>query len=138
VNKKKTITVALAIITNDQNDILVVRKKNGLYFALPGGKIETTETANEALIRELNEELNLSFDVADFTFLGNHTTTAANEVDTMVEGHIFLLNKNLTLSVSGHAEIEEVLWLSKANHMNYRLAHLFTEFALSKWLSETL
>lgn len=138
MKKKKTITVALAIITNDQNDILVVRKKNGLYFALPGGKIETTETANEALIRELNEELNLSFDVADFTFLGNHTTTAANEVDTMVEGHIFLLNKDLTLPVSGHAEIEEVLWLSKANHMNYRLAHLFTEFALPKWLAEKL
>ena len=138
MNKTKTIRVALAIITNDQNDILVVRKKNGLYFALPGGKIEATETTNEALRRELKEELNLSFDVTDFTFLGNHTTTAANEVDTMVEGHIFLLTKNLTLTLSGYAEIEEVVWLSKTNYTNYRLAHLFTEFALPKWLAEKL
>ncbi len=57
----KTIQVSAAIIINE-NKILATQRgygefKNGWEF--PGGKIEKNETAEQALIREINEELDV-------------------------------------------------------------------------------
>lgn len=47
-----------ALILNSRNELLVVKKKkNTSHFILPGGKVETNETAVEALYREVIEEL---------------------------------------------------------------------------------
>ena len=57
----KTIQVSAAIIINE-NKILATQRgygefKNGWEF--PGGKIEKSESAEQALIREINEELDV-------------------------------------------------------------------------------
>lgn len=62
----KTIQVSAAIIMNE-NKILATQRgigefKNGWEF--PGGKIEKGETAEQALIREINEELNVSVEIS--------------------------------------------------------------------------
>lgn len=128
------ITVALAMITNEEGGLLATRKKNASYFTLPGGKIDAQETPLQALKRELYEELNLVFVDNDFLHAGTHRTIAANEANTTVEGHIFLLLKPISKAIYPHSEIEEVVWLSKSTYKNYKLAHLLSEFALPKWL----
>ncbi|ERJ61254.1 NUDIX hydrolase [Sphingobacterium paucimobilis] len=128
------ITVALAIITNDENEMLALRKKDASYYTLPGGKIELGETPIDALIRELNEELDIIFNKEDFSLAGTHMTRAANEANTIVEGFIFCLTVPFKTTVSPHAEIEEKIWLSKENYKDYNLAHLLKEFALPRWL----
>ncbi len=58
---------ARAIIVKD-NYLYVVRritKKWGMYFSIPGGKIENGETPREAVIREVKEELNLDVEIID-------------------------------------------------------------------------
>lgn len=131
------ITVALAIITNERNEILALRKNNSVYYTLPGGKFEFQETPIDALIRELSEELHLRFEPTALTLVGTHITQAANEPDTIVEGHIFRLNSPLNIKVSTYAEIVEHVWLSHANYKDYNLAHLLKEFALPLWLAQS-
>lgn len=133
---KKTIHIASAIILNEKDEMLVVRKRKSAFFMLPGGKLEKDENLMDTLIRELNEELGLVFSDRDFTFLGTHVTEAANEQNTLVEGNIFLLNSRIEFTlIKSQAEIEEVSAISKTSYTSYKLAHLLKEFALPRWLS---
>lgn len=131
------IRIASAIILNKNKEMLVVRKRNSLFYMLPGGKIEANESLIETLIRELKEELDLNFSAADFSFLGTHEAVAVNESNTIVQGNIFILNDSLSLSnIVNHSEIEEVTWISKSNYQDFQLAHLLEEFALPRWLND--
>lgn len=47
---------ACAVIIND-NRILAMRDEKNPYFYLPGGRVKFHETAEHAVLRELNEEL---------------------------------------------------------------------------------
>lgn len=134
--KRNIIYIASAIILNPNKDLLVVRKYNSTFYMLPGGKIEAGEEPIQTLIRELDEELSLTFHPKDFHLLGSHETKAANEADTIVVGNIFLLKKPLHLQIKASAEIEEVQWISKTNYADVKLAHLLEEFALPKWLTD--
>ncbi len=129
------ITIASALLLNEQKDLLVVRKHHSKFYMLPGGKVEHQETYIQTLIRELHEELSLQFEPIDFNYLGQHKTSAANEKDTIVEGNIFLLNKVLENLPSANAELAEVRFISKSEYQNFQLAHLLREFALPIWIS---
>lgn len=134
---KNIIRIASAILLNANQDMLVVRKRNSLFYMLPGGKIEPNEQLIEALLRELEEELGLQFEPSNFTFLGSHETKAANEENTIVQGNIFLLDSALNFqNIQNRAEIEEVTCITKDNYMDFQLAHLLKEFALPKWLND--
>ena len=64
---KKTIHVAAALIFDDQNRLLISRRPEGSHLAgmweFPGGKIESGESAEQALARELLEELDMEINV---------------------------------------------------------------------------
>ncbi|MFH1233621.1 MAG: NUDIX domain-containing protein [Patescibacteria group bacterium] len=49
------------IITNNKNEFLLVNLESfeDKYFAIPGGGVEQEETLEDAVYRELNEELNI-------------------------------------------------------------------------------
>ncbi len=61
--EKKVVDVAVAIITNKDNQVLLTRRNNSQSFAgmweFPGGKVEANESFKEAVIREVFEELNV-------------------------------------------------------------------------------
>jgi 8-oxo-dGTP diphosphatase len=55
--------VAVGIIWKDGQLLACQRRRNGRYplkWEFPGGKIESGETAREALVRELREELSIN------------------------------------------------------------------------------
>ncbi|MAC91618.1 MAG: 8-oxo-dGTP diphosphatase MutT [Woeseiaceae bacterium] len=62
----KQISVSAGILINNDNQILLSQRTADKSFPgqweFPGGKIESSETANEALIRELKEELGIDID----------------------------------------------------------------------------
>lgn len=64
------IDVAAAILENDNGKVLIARRKQGKklagYWEFPGGKLESGETAQECLIRELNEEMNLTIEIGNY------------------------------------------------------------------------
>lgn len=124
------------MLTDADNRLLVVRKRGSSIFMMPGGKIEAQEAPAEALLRELREELGLRVALADIAYLGVHETTAANEKQTYVMGHVHRvqLPQEASSSISAHAEIEELAWLTPENYADYQLAHLLSEFTLPRWL----
>jgi mutator protein MutT len=64
-----TAMVVVAAIIQDSERFLVTRRQPGVHLAgmweFPGGKIETDETHEQALRRELLEELAVEVDVAE-------------------------------------------------------------------------
>ena len=64
----KTVKVAAAIIVHN-NQIFATQRGYGEFkdgWEFPGGKIELGETAQEALVREIKEELDVEIEVEDF------------------------------------------------------------------------
>jgi 8-oxo-dGTP diphosphatase len=60
----KLILVAAAVLIDVDNRILIQKRPEGKphagFWEFPGGKIETGETPEAALVRELKEELNIT------------------------------------------------------------------------------
>ena len=73
----KKIEVVAGVIFCKDEILCVQRKKNKLHyisekFEFPGGKIEPGESKEEALHRELLEELNLSINIKSFFMTVTH------------------------------------------------------------------
>lgn len=128
------IHIAAAMILDAEQQILLVRKKGSAFYQLPGGKIAKGESAVEALLRELQEELGLSFSAAQCTYLGHHTTLAVNEANTRVRGSLFRIQLEAAHQPIALAEIEELVWLNAQNYQQYQWAHLAQEFIMPQWL----
>jgi 8-oxo-dGTP diphosphatase len=74
----KHIEVVAAVITLNEKVLCVQRGLSKLDYIsrkweFPGGKIEANESQTEALIREINEELNLKIENLDFFMTVKHT-----------------------------------------------------------------
>lgn len=73
----KKVEVVAAVIQNDNQILSLQRAKNKLEyisekFEFPGGKIEEGETREEALQRELSEELELTAHIGKHIITVNH------------------------------------------------------------------
>ena len=106
-----TLKIATACFLNDKQELLVVRKKNTAVWMLPGGKLDVNETPTEALIRELQEELQIEIDASTLRFIGSFDAIAANEADTFVNAQAFLARLPTGKTPIHGAEIAEMKWL---------------------------
>lgn len=73
--RRPLLTVSAVILINTSGEILLAQRPEGKALAglweFPGGKIEPDETPEDALVRELKEELNIHVNAQDlhvFTF----------------------------------------------------------------------
>lgn len=123
MSELNTIHIAAAIIMDDKDRLLLVRKRGTAFYMQPGGKIEQGEDAQSALIRELKEELNLEFINEELTPIGEFTEVAANEPDHQVHACMFSIKKCM-LKVKPAAEIEEFIWLTPSDITSRQLAPL--------------
>ena len=80
----KILQIAVGIIRNDAGEIYITQRAADAHMAnkweFPGGKIEAGETAVEAMIRELEEEVGITasepqlFDKLEYAFPDRHIT----------------------------------------------------------------
>lgn len=80
----KILQIAVGIIRNDAGEIYITQRAADAHMAnkweFPGGKIEVGETAEEAMIRELEEEVGITasepqlFDKLEYAFPDRHIT----------------------------------------------------------------
>ena len=117
------IHVSAAVITDPDGRILLVRKRNTPFFMQPGGKPDAGETPEQALIRELYEELQLHITLEQLYPLGQFTDIAANEANHTLIADMFRIEK-VSGDIVPAAEIEEILWLSPADSAIHKLAPL--------------
>ena len=104
------ITKAALLLFRDSTEtkeLLFVRAKKRDYFIFPGGKQEENETIDEALHRELLEELGTR--VEDIDKLG--VVSGATPDGRDMEMHLY--SGKLLDEPHPQAEIEEIAWMSK-------------------------
>ncbi len=101
---------AAGIIVNDRK-LLFARAKGMDFFIDPGGKIEEGETAEQALVRELSEELSIDVKESDLEFFGEYVAEAANHKGKTVHMKAFLV-KEWQGTIKPSAEVEEIRWLT--------------------------
>jgi A/G-specific adenine glycosylase len=71
--------IGVAVIWNDQQQILIDRRKSdgllGGLWEFPGGKVEAGETIEACIQREIQEELGIEIEVGDRLIVVDHTYT---------------------------------------------------------------
>lgn len=115
---KKTIEVVAAVIKQENKFFIAQRANKGelsMKWEFPGGKIETSETHQDALSRELFEELNIRVNVRDFI------TTVFHEYNSFkLIMHVYFVDIfDGVIKLNEHLDYK---WLSKPDLKNLDLA----------------
>lgn len=105
----RTISVSAVILRDPEGRWLTVRKRGTACFMHPGGKPELGESALEAAVREVREELSLDLDPAELDYLGPVRTAAANEPGFALEAEVFIAT--CAVDPQPAAEIEDKRWI---------------------------
>ena len=106
--QREILKIGLAV--TDGKRILLVRKRGGHRFILPGGKPESGEPDLATLQREIREELGCSIRAESIEFLGSFTDAAADLADTSVT--VRLYRGDLVGNPCPNSEIETLRWVS--------------------------
>jgi 8-oxo-dGTP diphosphatase len=120
--------IAAALLVRDDGQTLLVRKRGTTAFMQPGGKIDFGETAEQALVRELNEELGICVDIQSLLPLGRFSAPAANEAGVMVDAALFMVRCDQ--DVRPAAEIEEAVWIESDACPDFPVAPLTGDYVL--------
>ena len=128
----KTITVAAAVILNEQNQLLLVRKQNTEAFMQVGGKLESNEAPEIAIQREILEEIACESEIKQF--IGRFETAAANEPDHPLVSYVYEVKLKQTPRIA--AEIAEMKWIDLVDQATL-LAPL-TQHVVIPWCQQNL
>ena len=119
------ITVAAAVILNEQNQLLLVRKKNTQFFMQVGGKLEVNELPEQTMLREIHEEIGVKATIQQF--IGRFETQAANEANHQLVSYVYQVDLNQVPKID--AEIAEMKWID-LHEESILLAPLTTEVVI--------
>jgi 8-oxo-dGTP diphosphatase len=108
LKNREILKIGLAVTAGDR--LLVVKKKGGSLYILPGGKPEAGENDIAALAREIEEELGCHLDSSSLVFLGSFSDVAADLENTIVT--IRLYAAQLLGDPAPKSEIENLKWFS--------------------------
>lgn len=114
------VNVAVAVVLAEGQVLIAKRplhKSQGGLWEFPGGKIEANETAQVALLRELQEEVGVDFSSARMTDLIELSFTYP---DIQVQLDVFLLRADKSaIKATYGAEGQEVRWAAVEDLANY-------------------
>lgn len=100
----------LAWIELKDKTVLSTKSYGKDKYYLPGGKRETGETDEQALVREINEELSVTIDNKTLNYIGTFEAQAhGHEEGILVKMTCYAAEYSGELKVS--SEIEEMKWL---------------------------
>jgi 8-oxo-dGTP pyrophosphatase MutT (NUDIX family) len=106
---EQQIVVSVIVIRDDEGRVLTVRKRGTPWFMFPGGKPETDESPEQAVVREVTEELGVTLEISALRAIGVFVAAAANEAGYDVRAVAF---EHPYLEIAHpRAEIEEIRWV---------------------------
>jgi 8-oxo-dGTP diphosphatase len=121
------IRIAAAVIVDGEGRTLLVRKRGTAAYMQAGGKLGAGEAPQDALRRELREELGCDVD-GEPRALGRFSAPAANEAGHRVEAELFAVS--LAGEIRPAAEIEDAIWHDPDDMDSVVLAPLTRDHAL--------
>ncbi len=104
----KLYTAGLVVIQDD--NLLLAYSKNKQAWYLPGGKVDSGETALQALIREIQEELKVTLIPEHIDFYRHIQALAYGEDQLMMEQDCFLYRRPIQPTPS--LEIEKIAYFN--------------------------
>ncbi len=115
---QKMINVVAAIIKKDNHFLIVQRNRKkhlGLKWEFPGGKVEESETFEEALTREIKEELDIIISLQDKITEEKYKD---KKIDIVL--HYYLCNQESgIIKLNEH---ENLAWVQKKDFDKYEFA----------------
>jgi len=123
--------IARAVIIQD-NKILLCKRKDRDYYFLPGGHIEFGERADEALAREIKEELGV--ETRAMSFIGTMENIFTENGERHHEFNVFF---SVELAENRSESCEEHLCFAFANIANLARENILPaelKIILSSWL----
>ncbi|WP_105566595.1 NUDIX hydrolase [Microbacterium halophytorum] len=122
-DENRIIRVSAVVLRHPETGhLLTVRKRGTSMFMQPGGKPEPGESALDAAVREIREELGVELDRARMTELGTFTAPAANEAGFDVTADVFV-HPPVVVNAPA-AEIEEIRWADLDGELGAEFAPL--------------
>ena len=107
-------TAGLLVIK--ERKLLLAFSRNKQCFYLPGGKVNAGETSEEALCREIAEEMNVHLQPSELLYYTHISATAYGEENGVVmEQDCFFVNTPVSPVAS--AEIGELKYFSLAEYL---------------------
>lgn len=113
------IDVVAAIIRNEEGKILIAQrnlnKSQGGLWEFPGGKIEPNESKEDAIIREIKEELNM--DIIYESYFDEKIYEYSDKTIKLIALNCLMVSDNYEV-----LEHENVLWVDMKELTNYKFA----------------
>ena len=113
------INVVAAVITDDNNRILItqrnLKKSQGGLWEFPGGKIENAETKEEAIIREIKEELDVN--IKAYQYIDEKVFNYPEKVINLIAMKCSIISGKILLK-----EHEDAKWVTSSELVNYDFA----------------
>ncbi|MGL4632724.1 MAG: NUDIX hydrolase [Leadbetterella sp.] len=114
VGVPKSVIDKLAWIEIKNNSILMAKSLGKDIFYIPGGKRELGETDQQALCREIQEELNVALDINSLQFIGVFEAQAHGHPDGVIV-KMTCYSADYTGELKPTSEIEELAWYTHAD-----------------------
>lgn len=135
-----------ALIVNEFNEILISDEyRYGQFFSkFPGGGVQVNEGIKEALIRELNEELNYCATEASFYFFNESYQASAFDDSTLIAFYYVIripkmeLGKLPSYSIPFSEEQEKQRWVKLSELSPKDLTFPIDQQVMGKFLKEDL
>lgn len=113
------IDVVAAIIKNKEGKILIaqrnLKKSQGGLWEFPGGKIESGETKEEAIVREIKEELNM--DIICDGYFDKKIYEYPDKIINLIALKCTMIGESYDV-----LEHEQIAWITKEEFENYEFA----------------
>lgn len=126
------INVVAGIIKNNKDEILItkrnLKKSQGGLWEFPGGKIEKNETREDAIIREIKEELDIEIKVDKY--FGEKNFQYPDKTINLIALNCKIVDGKIKL-----LEHEDAKWVKKAKLTDFEFAPA-DEFIVNKLISE--
>ncbi len=131
-NQKYRFNYRVAAIIEARGKILLHRFLDADFSFLPGGRVQLGETAEDALIRELAEELNITAQITSLPFIAENFFKYEDEI--FHEMNLFFRVDGTSLELPADNEIKdgvEFLWRDGSNIAGLNLQPEFLQKELN-------
>jgi mutator protein MutT len=132
----RTIYKAGGILIKDRK-VLLTKSFGKDHYIAPGGRLEGKETPEEALCRELQEELSIRVTAADLEPFGEFAHPAVGELDAVTVMYVFMVKQWQGEIVPAH-EIERLAWVDSRMPTEIKIGSIFAEEVIPKLKNQGL